>query len=165
MLIEEIKDMAYKDALTGIYNRRYFFEIANKMYLTALRNNKKISLIMCDIDHFKKINDTYGHNIGDIVIKNTAQILEKNIRKNDVVARFGGEEFIVFLYDCNIENGAKIAEKIRKTIENIKIKNIKYTISLGVSSKGNTLEEIIHNADENLYKAKKTRNKVISDKD
>ena len=161
MLIEEIKDMAYKDALTGIYNRRYFFEIANKMYLTALRHKKPISIIMCDIDHFKKINDTYGHKIGDIVIKKTAKILEKNIRKNDIVARYGGEEFIIFLYDCNIENAKKIAEKIRVSIENTLIEKLKYTISLGVSSKGLTLEEIIHNADENLYKAKETRNKVV----
>ena len=167
LLLDEIKDLAYKDTLSGLYNRRYFFDIANKMFLTSLRENKEITIIMFDIDHFKNINDTYGHQIGDIVIQKTSEVLKNNIRKNDIACRYGGEEFVIFLYDCNIENGYKIAEKIRKTIENqtLQIENqtIKYTISAGVSQKGNNIEEIIKNADENLYKAKETRNKVVKD--
>ena len=167
LLLDEIKELAYKDTLSGLYNRRYFFDVANKMFLTSLRENKEITIIMFDIDHFKNINDTYGHQVGDIVIQKTSEILKNNIRKNDIACRYGGEEFVLFLYNCNIENGYKIAEKIRTFIENqtLQIANqtIKYTISAGVSQKGNNIEEIIKNTDKNLYKAKETRNKVVKD--
>jgi len=169
ILIDEIKDMVFKDPLTNIYNRRYFFEVAQKMFLTALRENKELSILMCDIDHFKKINDTYGHQTGDLVIQKTANILNKSVRKNDVVSRYGGEEFAILLYDCPIKFAALIAEKIRKTIENLEViddeeNKIKYTISIGISNKGELLEDRIKKADNMLYKAKETRNKVVTDK-
>ena len=161
MLIDEVKELAYKDYLSGLFNRRYFYDIVNKMYLTALRNNKPISILMCDIDHFKKINDTYGHQLGDIVIQDTAKILQKNVRRNDVIARYGGEEFVLFLYNCDLKNAYKVGEKIRKSVENHLVENsIKYTISIGISNKGNNIDEIIQNADKMLYKAKETRNCV-----
>ena len=167
MLMDEIKELAYKDSLSGLYNRRYFFEVANKIYLTSLRTNKPISMLMCDIDHFKKVNDTYGHQIGDIVIQKTAEILLKNVRKNDVVARYGGEEFVILLYNCNLKDAKKVGDKIRMTIENnsINIDDIKfnYTISIGISNRGGTLENIIKSADDMLYKAKETRNSVVID--
>ena len=163
MLIDEVKELAYRDSLTGLYNRRYFFDMANKLFLTSLRNNRPVAILMCDIDHFKKINDTYGHQIGDSVIQKTAEILQTNIRKNDIVARYGGEEFVLFLYNCSVENGIKVGEKIRKKIRNNRIGSIHYTISIGVSSKGNNVEELLKNADDNLYKAKKTRDKVVGD--
>ena len=166
MLIDEIKDMAFKDALTNLYNRRYFFDIAEKIYQTAKRENKEISILMCDIDHFKKINDTYGHQTGDLIIKNVAKVLMNSIRKNDVAARYGGEEFVILLYDCPIKFSRLIGEKIRKTIENLEIidennAKIKFTISIGISNKGSSLEDMIKHADEMLYKAKETRNKVV----
>ena len=169
ILIDEIKDMVFKDPLTNIYNRRYFFEVAQKMFLTALRENKELSILMCDIDHFKKINDNYGHQTGDLVIQKTANILNNSVRKNDVVSRYGGEEFAVLLYDCPIKFAALIAEKIRKTIENLEViddeeNKIKYTISIGISNKGELLEDRIKKADNMLYKAKETRNKVVTDK-
>jgi diguanylate cyclase (GGDEF)-like protein len=169
MLIEEIKDMAYKDALTKLYNRRYFFEIAHKMFLTAKRENKPISILMFDIDHFKNLNDRYGHQTGDLAIQKTAQILQNNIRKNDIACRYGGEEFVIFLYDCDLNFARLIGEKIRKTIENLTLidnenREIRYTISVGISNKGETLEEVIKHSDEMLYKAKETRNRVIVDK-
>lgn len=169
MLIEEIKDMAYKDALTKLYNRRYFFEMAHKMFLTAKRENKPISILMFDIDHFKNLNDRYGHQTGDLVIQKTAQILQNNIRKNDIACRYGGEEFVIFLYDCDLNFARLIGEKIRKTIENLTLidnenREIRYTISVGISNKGETLEEVIKHSDEMLYKAKETRNRVIVDK-
>jgi diguanylate cyclase (GGDEF)-like protein len=164
MLMDEVRELAFKDSLTGLYNRRYFFDIANKIYLTSLRNEKPISVLMCDIDHFKNINDTYGHQVGDIVIKNTATILKAKVRKNDLVARYGGEEFVLLLYNCDIKNAYKVGEKIRSCIEKIVInQDIKYTISIGVSNKGLTLEEMIKNSDDMLYKAKKTRNSVVVD--
>ena len=168
ILIDEIKEMAFKDALTGLYNRRYFFDIAEKMFLTSKREEKEISILMCDIDHFKKINDTYGHQTGDIIIKKVASILAQNIRKNDIAARYGGEEFVILLYDCPIKFANLIGEKIRKTIESLEIKEnnttIKFTISIGISNKGNSLEDIIKDADKMLYKAKETRNKVVISK-
>jgi diguanylate cyclase (GGDEF)-like protein len=169
MLIEEIKDMAYKDALTKLYNRRYFFEIAHKMFLTAKRENKPISILMFDIDHFKNLNDRYGHQTGDLVIQKTAQILQNNIRKNDIACRYGGEEFVIFLYNCDLNFARLIGEKIRKTIENLTLidnenREIRYTISVGISNKGETLEKVIKHSDEMLYKAKETRNRVIVDK-
>jgi diguanylate cyclase (GGDEF)-like protein len=169
MLIEEIKNMAYKDALTKLYNRRYFFEIAHKMFLTAKRENKPISILMFDIDHFKNLNDRYGHQTGDLAIQKTAQILQNNIRKNDIACRYGGEEFVIFLYDCDLNFARLIGEKIRKTIENLTLidnenREIRYTISVGISNKGETLEKVIKHSDEMLYKAKETRNRVIVDK-
>jgi len=167
MLLDEVKELAYKDTLSGLYNRRYFFDVANKMFLTSLRENKPITIIMFDIDHFKKINDNYGHQIGDVVIQKTSEILKTNIRKNDIACRYGGEEFVIFLYDCNIDDGYDIAEKIRQKVESqelhIEDKTIKYTISAGVSNKGKSIEEMIKNADEMLYKAKETRNCVVKD--
>ena len=167
LLLDEVRELAYKDTLSGLYNRRYFFDVANKMFLTSLRENKPITIIMFDIDHFKKINDNYGHQIGDVVIQKTSEILKTNIRKNDIACRYGGEEFVIFLYDCNIDDGYDIAEKIRQKVESqelhIEDKTIKYTISAGVSNKGNSIEEMIKNADEMLYKAKETRNCVVKD--
>ena len=169
ILIDEIKEMVFRDPLTNIYNRRYFFEVATKMFLTALREKKEIAVLMCDIDHFKKINDTYGHQTGDLVIKHTAKILNTSVRKNDIVARYGGEEFIIFLYDCPRPYSMLVAEKIRKTIESQKIIDeenniITYTISIGIAHKGSSIDELIKNADTMLYKAKETRNKVVAQK-
>jgi diguanylate cyclase (GGDEF)-like protein len=168
ILIDEMKQMAYKDPLTSLYNRRYFFETAEKLYLTAIREEREIAILMCDIDHFKKINDKYGHSTGDIVIKNTAEILSSNIRKNDIVARYGGEEFVIFLYNCDIKYAYLIGEKIRYKINDSIVKDkgeeIKYTISIGVSNQGETLEDVINNADKMLYLAKKTRNRVVAQK-
>jgi len=164
-----MKQMAYKDPLTSLYNRRYFFETAEKLYLTAIREKREIAVLMCDIDHFKKINDNYGHETGDMVIKNSAEILSANIRKNDVVARYGGEEFVIFLYNCDIKFAYLIGEKIRYKINETVVidkhgNKIKYTISIGVSNQGNNLEDIINNADKMLYLAKKTRNRVVAQK-
>jgi two-component system cell cycle response regulator len=161
--------MAYKDALTKLYNRRYFFEIAHKMFLTAKRENKPVTILMCDIDNFKNINDTYGHQTGDIIIQETAKIIQNSIKKNDIACRYGGEEFAVFLYDYNLTLATLIAEKIKKTIEFSTITDkennkIRYTISIGISNKGNSLEDMIKNADKMLYKAKETKNKIIVDK-
>ena len=169
MLIDEIKNMAFKDVLTNLYNRRYFFDIAEKMYQTSKRENKEISILMCDIDHFKKINDTYGHQTGDLIIKNVANVLINSIRKNDIAARYGGEEFVILLYDCPIKFSLLVGEKIRKTIENLEVidennEKIKFTISIGISNRGDNLEDMIKHADEMLYKAKETRNKVVIDK-
>jgi diguanylate cyclase (GGDEF)-like protein len=125
---------------------------------------------MLDIDKFKNINDTYGHSIGDIVLVELSNILQKSLRKSDLICRYGGEEFVALLPDTNTENAMLVAEEIRKTIEEHKMvqdaQTIKCTVSLGVSeiniSKDKTIEQVLNRADKALYKAKDAgRNRVV----
>lgn len=166
MLLDEIKNMAYKDELTKIYNRRYFYEIASKTFASKVREDFDVSIIMLDIDHFKKLNDTYGHQTGDLVLQKFATLVKNNLRENDIVSRYGGEEFIVLLIGCDEKKAFMIAEnKIRKEVEKLSFedsnkKEIHFTVSAGVSSRGDTLDEMIKNADNMLYKAKEKRNRV-----
>ncbi len=172
-LNEELKDLSNRDPLTHSYNRRYFSEISNKMLSLSMRNGNDLSIIILDIDKFKNINDTYGHSVGDKVIISLANNLEANIRESDVVARFGGEEFVILLNNTNLENSVIIAEKIRKKIEEIEIidgENIlKFTASFGVAKYDDELdaekiEYTITRADDALYLAKENgRNQVMVD--
>jgi len=155
---KELENRAYFDALTKVYNRYGFNKHLNEL------SNKKFSLIFCDIDHFKKINDTYGHDAGDMVLKKVASILKKNLRKNDIIGRWGGEEFLILLPETELENAKKVAEKLRKTIEkeNFNIPQ-QVTCSFGISEhqENEDIESTIKRADELLYKAKNGgRNKV-----
>lgn len=172
-LNKELTDLSYRDPMTHAYNRRYFYEESNKLLSLASRDVKKSSVVILDIDKFKDINDTYGHAIGDEVIIALAKNLEKNVRKSDVVARFGGEEFVIFLYDSDIKNAHNIAEKIRLEIEKIEIKtsqeDIHFSASFGVAQfniefDNNDIEHTISRADKCLYVAKTSgRNKVITE--
>ncbi|SMP07794.1 diguanylate cyclase (GGDEF) domain-containing protein [Desulfurobacterium pacificum] len=164
---KQLFEKATKDPLTGLYNRRYLFE-----YLKAKLEERKqfkfpLSLVMIDIDHFKKINDTYGHLIGDCILKEIALILRKSVRVSDCVARYGGEEFVIVMPFARLSGACKKMEKIRKEIENhsfCKDIGIKVTISAGVTEykDGMSIEEFIERADENLYEAKRSgRNRVI----
>ena len=137
----------------------------------AKRNEQKLSIIAIDIDHFKKINDTYGHSVGDEVLITIANILKQNIRKSDIVSRFGGEEFVILLNNASLDDATSIAEKIRVTIENSSIDIegtvIKVTSSFGVASynkdRENSIETVIKRADDLLYIAKKHgRNQVVN---
>lgn len=166
-LFQETKDMAERDFLTELYNRRYFFEIGKKLFLNAKRKNTKIAIGMLDIDHFKKINDTYGHEVGDIAIKELAKILLKSFRESDIIARFGGEEFIIMLVDANFEAIFDIFERVRSKVARNKIKlsdemELSYSVSIGVTHiLKDTLEEMISDADRMLYEAKNSgRNQV-----
>lgn len=164
-----IKDMAQKDYLTGLYNRRYLFEIGEKMFQNHLRGNMKIAAAMIDIDFFKKINDTYGHMAGDFILKTVSDTLKDNLRKADVIARYGGEEFCILLSIKNEKDGFDVMEKVRSIIENQNFiyedKKIDVTVSIGVTEKIEvSLEKSIQNADEMLYKAKESgRNRVIAE--
>lgn len=171
-LNNNLVEMSHKDPLTQLFNRRYFSVQSEKIKSYSKRNNIPLSLIVLDIDKFKNINDTYGHLIGDEVIIHIARILEKNIRQSDVVARFGGEEFVILLQDACSNDAYKVAEKIRHVIELCEIelsdnKTLKYTISLGIAQfddviDDNNLEHTFARADEALYKAKQSgRNKSI----
>jgi len=169
-LYEKIRLKSLTDELTGLYNRRYFFERLKEEYERTKRySESEFSVIMLDIDHFKRINDTYGHMAGDIVLKKLARIMKNSIRSTDIVARFGGEEFIFLLPQTPLKGGVVFAERLRKTVETCKFKALEYeipvTISIGVSSYNNqlpyTVDDIIKNTDEALYQAKeKGRNRV-----
>ena len=156
------------DYLTNLSNRRHFFEIGSKAFLLAKRENKNISIICIDIDFFKQINDTYGHDIGDEVLKFVANKMIKSVRKSDIVARTGGEEFTILLHNTDENSALIIAEKLRTSIENNNYTKddleVKVTISLGISQlKGDDeeLDFIISRADKALYIAKKNRNKSV----
>jgi len=164
-IIKELEFYAYKDYLTQLWNRRYFFLEAEKTWSMAKRYNLKIALIMTDIDDFKKINDTYGHEVGDEVLKDFANHLRKFFKRNeDLVARIGGEEFAVM---CGYEKKELLLshlENLLKEIENseicIKLKEdkikIKYTVSMGVEFElKESLKDMIISADAKLYESKR----------
>ena len=136
-------------------------------YNRFLRNKTIFSLILIDIDKFKLVNDNYGHLIGDKVLITFSNILKKNSRKTDIVGRWGGEEFMIICTDTNISDAMKIAENIRKTIENYKFDIVKNcTASLGVSeiNEEDNINSLLKRVDENLYKAKENgRNRSIFD--
>jgi diguanylate cyclase (GGDEF)-like protein len=167
-LIAELGNLALTDPLTKIYNRRYldlYMENATSLFQ---RKEQPMTLILFDIDYFKAINDTFGHNAGDMVLKKVCRVIKEIIRASDVFIRTGGEEFLIFLPNCTLEKGIKFAERIRKTVEETdfvyKEKQIFVTISVGVSeySKEKDLNEFIEKADQALYQAKETgRNKVV----
>ncbi|WDC85579.1 GGDEF domain-containing protein [Caloramator sp. mosi_1] len=158
-----------RDYLTNLYNRRAFFQLAEERCKKAKCKGFNLVLVMADIDKFKNINDNYGHDIGDLVLKNFAQILKTSVRENDLVARFGGEEFIILLKDINLEDAYNRIEKLREMISETEIKvsdeKIKYTASFGISKVNccdyKSLEEAIKIADKALYRAKENgRNRV-----
>jgi len=162
---KELEKLAFYDSLTKLYNRRYFDEIIPKLLKIAKRNHKIISIIMLDIDFFKKVNDNYGHLTGDKILQFLSSKLLSLTRESDIVIRFGGEEFIILLPNTEIAGAKKLAEKIRKEIENsvVTTENIKFTISLGVTEiqMGEKTNKFLKRVDDSLYEAKNSgRNKV-----
>jgi diguanylate cyclase (GGDEF)-like protein len=168
-LMNTLQESALKDSLTGLYNRRFLQEYTETLIAGVLRRGKSVGLMMCDLDFFKQVNDLYGHNVGDNVLKETCEIIKKCIRSSDLVIRFGGEEFLVLMLDINGGETSQIADKIRETIEKTKIKVsdgiIKKTISIGISEFPTDAEsfwQAIKFADVALYRAKDSgRNKVV----
>jgi diguanylate cyclase (GGDEF)-like protein len=164
--IKEIREASNRDFLTNIHNRRYFYDVGQKLFENSKRENLTISVAMIDIDYFKKVNDKYGHNAGDLVLKKVANVIQKRFRASDIVARIGGEEFCVLACNMGTENARGIFEQLRKTIEDSEIiagKNtIKTTVSIGICIKPmNTLDEMTKYADQMLYKAKEGgRNRI-----
>lgn len=152
------------DGLTKIYNRRYFNEFLKNNIEVCEKHNCSLSLIMLDTDNFKNVNDNYGHDIGDYVLVKMCEIIKKNIRKCDIFARLGGEEFVIITPNTDINGARNIGEKIRKVVEEYNFENIEtITISLGVSEyfKGDSLDTLYKRADIALYKAKNSgKNKV-----
>ncbi len=166
--IHAITNHANRDFLTGLYNRRYFFTDMQNYFEKATKEGEKFAIAMIDIDHFKKINDTYGHESGDRVINSVADILRANISQNDIVSRFGGEEFCVALKNVSATKALEIFEHLREEVQNSKVlslkdEKIKFTISIGVvTNYEDTLQESVHQADMLLYEAKQGgRNRVV----
>lgn len=165
ILIKKLYQQAHTDTLTGLRNRKYFYT-----KLSEIKTKAPVSLILIDIDNFKSINDTYGHMAGDQVLQQFAEILQSNTRKNDVIARWGGEEFAIILLQTNIKEAYKIADRIRTIIENHLFSyeriTCKITVSIGIASakEGADVgtEQFIKIADEALYKAKKKKNFIVT---
>jgi len=160
----QLREYAERDALTGVFNRRKFYEVLEQEKERAVRYARSLSLIMFDIDHFKAVNDTYGHAAGDTVLKATASVVADHIRKADVLGRIGGEEFAVAATETTAESALVLAEKIRCAIEmTVHEHTGKITVSIGVSTYDNglTLDEFFRRADKALYAAKNNgRNRV-----
>ncbi len=167
--LDQSVDLSTKDGLTGLFNRRYFDIHIKQMSERLQASGKDMCMMMLDMDHFKKVNDNYGHTAGDALLKTLANILKELFRVTDLIARYGGEEFVILMGNTKLKDCIKIAEKIRITVENIDFivpgqdKPLEKTISIGVAQleKNESVESFINRADEAMYKAKKLgRNKI-----
>jgi len=165
---EEIYRLTTVDGLTQIFNKRYFLENLERECSRSQRYARDLTLILFDLDHFKQINDTYGHLAGDHVLKQVAQVIRAKIRRDDLLARYGGEEFAILLPEIDREQGLAFAEKVRSIVESYPFvfedTKIAVTVSLGLATiRGELVEplDFVKRADENLYRAKRTgRNRV-----
>ena len=160
-----------QDGLTGVYNRRFLDTKIQEEFSRHKRYDRPFSLIMCDIDHFKNVNDTHGHQCGDVVIKHIATKIDDMIRDTDFLARYGGEEFCCLLPEANLEAASILAERLRQAIEQEEVtyddsQHLKITVSFGVASMNDGVESaeaLLQKADEALYEAKKSgRNRVAA---
>ena len=165
-----LEQLSITDTLTGLYNRRYFYDHIGTHSAKVKRHPAHFGCLMVDIDHFKSINDTYGHDVGDKVLKRVSGIMTREMRSGEVLARFGGEEFIVCLCEANEKEAIVVAERMRKAVEDANLAEddnpVKITISIGVviyPQQGlENSDNVIKAADEALYHAKETgRNKVV----
>jgi len=164
-----LEELVKKDGLTNLYNHRYFHERLNDEFVRAKRYNLPLCCVILDIDYFKRVNDQYGHQFGDLVLKSMSEIIIENIRDADICARYGGEEFGIIIPHTTIEETGSMMERIRENIEKHKFeivdKSISITISIGIAgmrqSGASTHRELVKYADEALYNAKfNGRNRV-----
>jgi len=162
----QLQNVASKDALTGLYNRYNFDNTAKRLISSAHRYEQSLTLILCDIDHFKKINDRFGHLKGDQILQQIASTITKTVRESDVVARWGGEEFAILLPNTTLPDALNVAEKIRQNVAQLKVEECEQTtVSCGVAVllEDEDQEKCFQRADTALYEAKSLgRNKVIS---
>ncbi len=161
----ELYNLATTDKLTGCHNRHSLMEYATKFISQAIRHQFAASLMVIDLDHFKQINDTHGHAVGDIVLQEVGKLLNNSFREGDMVARFGGEEFVVLLDHTSLQQGLGVAEKLRQKIEDLQPHKLQVTASIGIASlepgMNMNFETLFHGADLGVYKAKKNgRNQV-----
>lgn len=169
-LYERVQELAITDGLTGIYVRRHFIERLNEEIARSKRHKLKLSMLMIDLDHFKQCNDTYGHLVGDMVLKDIARIMKEHVRQVDLIGRYGGEEFVIALPDTDKNSALNVAERIRSSVEKHRFRaydeTISMMISIGVATfpeDGEETAALIDRADQALYKAKEEgRNRVVS---
>ncbi len=169
-VVNRLEKLAFTDNLTGVFNRHYFKEHVAQEFLKHLGDKVPSCIIMFDIDHFKRVNDTYGHSAGDIILRGVAQKVQAVLRSSDLLARYGGEEFVIYVANAPLGATLRLAERIRKAVEESVFTyegdDIKVTISLGVADQslaGTSFEKFVTLADDALYKAKDNgRNRVES---
>jgi diguanylate cyclase (GGDEF)-like protein/PAS domain S-box-containing protein len=163
-LNQKLQSLAVTDGLTGLHNHRAFQDYLEEQFQTAMRNKQPLALILMDVDHFKQYNDTYGHQAGDEVLRQVAQILSAHVREGDFVARYGGEEFVIVLPRTDLESAVAVAERLRRAVESAEWHLRPVTGSFGVACirpDMETRQELIEAADQALYQAKKNgRNRV-----
>jgi diguanylate cyclase (GGDEF)-like protein len=155
-------ELSNTDPLTGIFNRRYFMEALEKEFQRAHRKHAPLTLAIMDIDHFKRINDKYGHPQGDQVLISLAAVIQGQLRRYDIIARYGGEEFILLLPETSPDEGIAVVERLRTTVENMRfptpLEELRLTVCLGVSvypaEQVASVYDLIHEADTALYRAK-----------
>jgi two-component system, cell cycle response regulator len=165
-------EMAITDQLTGLHNRRYMSRHLDTLITGAAKSGKPIAFLIFDIDHFKRVNDTYGHDIGDEVLREFAGRVAANVRGIDLACRYGGEEFVVVMPDTDMEFAYSVAERLRKSVETTPFaisrdpNQLNVTISIGIagsSGVGDTAAALLHRADQALYRAKTGgRNQVVA---
>lgn len=162
-LNDELKVASRIDGLTGLFNRRYWQERFEQAYKLAKRREKPSTALMLDIDHFKKVNDTYGHQAGDSVIQSLAHLIKRCVRETDLAGRYGGEEFAVILTDSAVDNAVTVAERLRRLAEHSQVEHegqiIKFNISVGLAEFSPLCDspmEWLERADQALYQAKQT---------
>ncbi len=163
---KELKEIARIDGLTRLYNRLFMDEYLKNEIERVERYNTCFSMLILDIDHFKRVNDTFGHQAGDAVLKFVANKILESVRSSDMVFRYGGEEFLIALPETSIEGAIATANKLREEFESTVVDEIgkSVTVSIGVSAykENDSIESLIHNVDMALYEAKKNgRNRVI----
>ena len=155
--VSVLYEVATHDEKTGLYNHKFFDTLLDMEIEKAKRGQQNLSLIMTDIDFFKKINDTYGHIKADELLKKLADVLRQQIRKSDIIARFGGEEFVILLPETNLEKAKKFAERLKKAIHlDVALKKYNLTVSGGITQYKNkdTKKKFKERADKALYRAK-----------
>ena len=166
---DHIQEQLSRDTLTNAYNRKAFTQCLNRLYITAKQDFAPICLLMVDVDHFKTVNDTYGHQVGDNILKHVAQSLFKSVRGADYVCRYGGDEFSIVCPNIDSLRGLQLAEKIRTNVESLRFKvnnkQINVTISIGISNYPENqiqcVSQFIAYADKAMYKAKRNgRNQI-----
>ncbi len=167
--IHLIKEASIKDYLTGLDNRRHFFDVGKKLFANAMRENLGLVCAMIDIDHFKAVNDTYGHEVGDLTLQHVSTILKHRLRQTDMVARMGGEEFCVLAVNMGHDNTRPVFDQLRTMVAESALdigngQEIRVTVSIGVAMElADSLEEMVNHADALLYQAKESgRNRVIT---
>ncbi len=166
---DKLEYLATHDQLTGLHNRHHLLETASKKIAESIQQGFDLCLLVIDVDHFKRINDRHGHVCGDMILRAVASVIASCCRQEDLAARFGGEEFVVLLNHCGLEDGVVEAQQIRKTIELHKPHDIDVTVSIGISSRrevDDNFKTLFSRADSALYNAKNSqRNCVITELD